>query len=406
MQKIIKNVFIIILIFILLYAFSDSYSYDSIDNLAYVVAIGIDKSNNDKIKVSFQFTDTSAFADDGASGESNTVVNTVEARSIESAVNLLNSYIGKNINLAHCKVIVFSEAIAKNGVSDYIYSLINDSQIRPTSNIVVSRCDAKYYIENSTSQYEKIITKYYEVFPNSSDYTGYISNVTLGEFFNQMEDKTRSPIAILGGVNTETSEVSNELTDDSNILANNSTIVGERGTENIGLAVFKDDVLVGELTALEALCRSIIDNEVDSFLISIPNPKDDKSLLDLSVNEYKKTNMDIDVSNGSPYITVNIYLFAKILSIDTSSNYLDDDFLEIIEESANNYLEKHVSDYLYKTSIEFKSCIDDFDKYAMSKFLTTQDWDSYNWNSSYASAFFDVNVHAKVNSSLLLTETR
>lgn len=406
MQKIIKYVFIIILIFILMYAFSDSYSYDSIDNLAYVVAIGIDESNNDKIKVSFQFTDTSAFADDGASGESNTVINTVEAKSIESAVNLLNSYIGKNINLAHCKVIVFSETIAKKGVSNYIYSLINDSQIRPTSNIVISRCDAKYYVENSTSQYEKIITKYYEVFPNSSDYTGYISNVTLGEFFNQMEDKTRSPIAILGGVNTETSDVPSEITDDSGILANDSTIVGERGTENIGLAVFKDDVLVGELTALEALCRSIIDNEVDSFLISIPNPKDDTSLLDLSVNEYKKTNIDIDVANGSPYITVNIYLFAKILSIDTNSNYLDDDYLKNIEESSNNYLKKRVSDYLYKTSIDFKSCIDDFDKFAMSKFLTTQDWDSYNWNSSYSSAFFDVNVHTKVNSSLLLTETK
>lgn len=406
MQKIIRYGFIVILIFILLYAFSDSYSYDSIDNLAYVIAIGIDESKNDKIKVSFQFTDTSAFADDGNSGESSTIINTVEAKSIESAVNLLNSYIGKNINLAHCKVIVFSEVMAKKGISNYIYSLINDSQVRPNSNIVISRCDAKYYIENSTSQYEKIITKYYEVFPNSSDYTGYISNVTLGEFFYQMEDKTRSPIAILGGVNTETTDISNSITDDSNILANESTIVGERGTENIGLAVFKDDVLVGELTALESICRSIVDNEVDSFLISIPNPKDDKSLLDLSVNEYKKTDINIDVSNGSPYITVNVFLFAKILSIDTSSNYLDDEFLDLIGKSANNYLEKHISDYLYKTSIEFKTCIDDFDKYAMSKFLTLQDWDAYNWNSNYTSAFFNVNVNTKVNSSLLLTETK
>ena len=131
----------LILLIILMYAFSASYSYDNIDNLAYVIAIGIDSADNGKVKVSFQFTDTSAFADNGSSDNSSTVINTVEARSIESSINLLNSYIGRNVNLAHCKVIVISEVLAKQGVSNFIYSLINDSQIRPTSNIVISRCD-------------------------------------------------------------------------------------------------------------------------------------------------------------------------------------------------------------------------------------------------------------------------
>ena len=139
MQKLLKGFFVLSLVLTILYAFSASYSYDNIDNLAYVVAMGIDSTESGKIKVSYQFTDTSAFSSDGSSGDNSTIINTVEAKSIESATNLLNSYIGKNVNLAHCKVIVFSEKIAKSGLSDYIYSLINDSQIRPTSNIVISR---------------------------------------------------------------------------------------------------------------------------------------------------------------------------------------------------------------------------------------------------------------------------
>lgn len=243
MQKTTRYILVTILLIVFLYSFSSSYSNNNIDNLAYIIAIGIDSAENGKIKVSFQFTDTSAFADSSGSSNNSTVINTVEASSIESAINLLNSYIGKNVNLAHCKAIVISEELAKKGVSTYIYSLINDSQIRPTSNFVISRCDAKYYIENSISQYEKIITKYYDVFPNSSDYTGYISNVTLGEFFNQMSEATRNPVAIMGGVNLEVA--SNETKkDDSDILANESTINGERGTENIGLAVFNEDKLV------------------------------------------------------------------------------------------------------------------------------------------------------------------
>ena len=405
MQKITKYILVLILLFIICYAFSASYSYDNIDSLAYVIAIGIDSSESNKIKVSFQFTDTSTFSSDSSSENNTSIINTVDANSIESAINLINSYIGKNINLAHCKVIVFSEKIAKSGLSDYIYGLINDSQIRPTSNIVISRCDAKYYLENSISQYEKIITKYYEVFPNSADYTGYISDVTLGKFFNQMEDPTSNPIAILGGIN-QISKKTDEDSRDTNVLANESTIVGERGTENIGIAVFKDDKLVGELTAIESLCHSIITNEVDTFLISIPNPRDDKLAIDLSTTQYKKPKIQVNTSTGSPFISLDIYLFSKILSIDTGTDYLDNNYLDSVSSTTNTYISNLITEYLYKTSIEFESSIDNFDKYAIKNFLTNKDWNLYNWTSSYTSAFFDVRVHSKINSSLLLTESK
>ena len=405
MKKLLHVVFIIYILLVNLYAFSASYTYDNIDNLAYVIAIGIDSSTSNNLKVSFQFTDTSAYSKEGSSDSDSSIINTVEAPSFESSVNLLNSYIGKNINLAHCKVIVFSEQIAKDGLSDYIYSLINDSQIRPSTNIVISKCESKYYLENSVSKSEKVITKYYDVFPNSSDYTGYISNITLGDFFNQITDKTRNPVAILGGVNTKTSDIIPGNEDASTILASSSTIIGERGTENLGLAVFKGDKLVGELTALEALCHSIICNEANTFLISIPDPKDGNATVDLSASEYKKTAIEVDTNNGSPYITINVYLNAKIMSINTGTNYLEETYLTDVSNATNSYLSSHISDYLYKTSTNFKTCIDNFDKYAVAHFFTNSDWEAYNWSSSYADSFFNVNVHTKVNSSMLLTES-
>ena len=405
MKKLLHSIFIIFTLLVNLYAFSASYTYDNIDNLAYVIAIGIDSADNNNLRVSFQFTDTSTYSSDGESGESNAIINTVEAQSLESSVNMLNSYIGKNINLAHCKVIVFSEQIAKKGLSDYIYSLINNSQIRPSANIVISKCEANYYLKNSISKSEKVITKYYDIFTNSSDYTGYISDVTLGEFFNQITDKTRSPVAILGGVNTNTFDNAPGNEDASSILANNSTIVGERGSENIGLAVFKGDILVGELTALESLCHSIIDNEANTFLLSIPNPQDNKNTIDLSVSEYKKTAIDVNVSNGSPYIKIDIFLNAEILSINTGTNYLENSYLEEISNSTNSYVASRISDYLYKTSTNFKTCINDFDKYAIKSFMTNSDWNSYDWANAYTDSIFDVSIHTSVNSSMLLTES-
>lgn len=409
MKNIIKYIFLFILIVIFVYAFSSSYKSQTIDNLAYVIAIGVDNADNNKIKVSFQFIENSVFSDSGSSDSSSTIIDTVEASSIDTAINLLNTYIGKEINLAHCKVVVFSETVATNGLSDHVYRLINNSQLRPTTNIIVSRCDAKYYIENSTSKYEKVITKYYDIFPKSADYTGYTANVTIGDFFNKLNNNDSNPVAILGGVNTKTTESApqedtSSQNEDFNILANESSITGDRGTENIGLAIFKKDKLVGELSAIETLCHSLITGKTNSFLISIPNPENTEKNIDISVSDVKDENVDIDISNGSPYVYLNLKLDARILSIENNKNYLESNYLNMVSENASKYLEERITEYLYKTSTELNSCVDNFYPHVIGKFLTFEDWKAYNWTSNYQNCFFDVDVNINIVSSLLLTE--
>ena len=223
MNKTLKNIFIFTLIILFIIAFSDSYLSLSLDNLAYVIAIGIDKSDTNNLQVTFQFStpnsESSSQSESESSGKTSSLIKTVDASSLSSAINLMNSYISKQINMSHCKIIVFSEEIATEGISDEIYTLINDTQIRPSSNIIVSKCDAKYYIESTKPDLENLISEYYEKLPNSSVYTGFMKDATIGDFFNDLISKTSMPYAILGNVNTEQSE-------------------------NIGLAVFYHDQFV------------------------------------------------------------------------------------------------------------------------------------------------------------------
>lgn len=193
MNKIIRNIFIVILVIILLLSFNTSYTSLNLDNLAYVVALGIDVGSNGNFKFTFQFIPRrgSSGSDSGSEESEPSIINTVEAPSINTAVNLLNGYIARKLNLSHCKVIVFSEAVAIQGIEEEIYSLTNDSQVRPSANIIVCKNTAQKYIEDSNPILENLITKYYEIFPNSTKYTGYVYNATLGEFFNQLVTKTR-----------------------------------------------------------------------------------------------------------------------------------------------------------------------------------------------------------------------
>ena len=402
-NKKLKYIFVFTLLIIFIYEFSSSYSSRTIDNLAYVIAIGVDVSDSNKMKVSFQFTKNSSLSSSSSSSEDSTfVVNTVDSSSIDTAINLMNIYVGKELNLAHCKVIIFSEEFAKNGLSSEIYTLINNTQLRPSTNVIISRCEANYYIENSKPSLEKLVTRYYDIFPNSSKYTGYTANVTIGDFFNKMISNTSQSTAILGGENKE-NDINSK--NDANAISGESSIIGKRGTENIGLAIFNGDKLIGELNAIETLCHLLTTNDVSIFLISIPNPNDPTKSIDLSVCPRKKSKISVDIKNGTPYISLDVYLTAAVMTVDNNVDYLNDANLKSLSSHANSYMESNISNYLYKTSKELKCDIDDFGRKAITNFLTEDDWKNYNWLDTYKDAFFNVHVDTIVESNQLLTET-
>ena len=97
-------------------------------------------------------------------------------------------------------------------------------------------------------------------------------------------------------------------------------------------------------------------------------------------------------------------LETKILSFDDTSDYMRKETLEQVSSSADQYIKKIISEYLYKTSKEFYSDIDGFGKYAAHLFSTSQDFEEYNWLENYKNAFFDVEVDSSVKSGMLLTE--
>ena len=140
LKKFIKNLFIALLLVSLALGFSKSYTSYSIDNLDFVLAMGIDidEADDSKLKVSFEFTRASNYSpDSGGSGSEDykPIISSVEASSIDSAINLMNAHMGKELKFSHCKLIVFSEKLAEKGISEHIYTLINNVQIRPSTNI-------------------------------------------------------------------------------------------------------------------------------------------------------------------------------------------------------------------------------------------------------------------------------
>ena len=448
-----KKKFIIILILFVVFitfiaGFSNSYVSHRIEHLAYVLVLGIDKGEKARLKISTQFINVSSSSSGASSDSSQIVLTSCEANSMFSGLNLLNSYIGKEINLAHCSVIVFSEEIAKEGISSEIYSLINNEEIRSSANIVVTNCKAYDYINNSKPNLENLTSKYFDTFDITSKLTGYFSNITLGDFFNNLSESNSDPIAVLGGLNStarseenksssnsseESSSSSNSgnsgningeasnsnsssqdveeqekqdiETNQNNLVAGKSSIVGGRGTEDLGLAIFSGDKYIGELTVWESICHSLITNSIDTCIISVEDPLVENKQLEIQLSHNKKSKITSNIENGDININIELNLIANIISLNSNINYEDTDTIDKISTATQNRLNDELNKYFDKTAKEYNVDIDKYYLSILKYFPYQKNFDDFNYKEKLKNANFNCNTHVNIISSLLITKT-
>ena len=454
MKSVLKWFIIIITIIIFLYAFSSSYYSQNIDHLDYVIALGIDKiPDSDNLSVTFEFANLGSFSENASSEQTEPIINTIIAPTIPNAMTIMNAYIGKQLNLSHCKVIAFSKEFAETGILDEISFLTHDIQIRPTTNVVVTDCNTVDYLKHSTSSLEQVLTKYYDIFPTSSEYTGYTSNIPLGKFYENLLNKDSGAVTILGSLvenankiegdtsssqnseNTKSSSKNSSSSESSNTEANSekenqtteienkNTITknvqnnkqdyqsfdpksaiseGDRGAENMGLAVFKNDKYVGNLSTIETLCYSLLKDEVDNFVLTITSPFDESKKIDIKVGDLSQLKTDIDISNNIPKINIKFNLTAEVINVLDNKNLSYDKTLEKLDFSLKDYLTEEFKSYLYKTSREYKSDINEFYRIAKRQFLTNSDFSNYEWSTKYENAEFNVEFNQDIISTLII----
>ena len=245
-----KIITLLLTLSILTFSLTGCYDSRTIETLSYAVAIGIDKGDNNLLRLSLQFASPgSSSSNNGSSSQfSSTTVTTVECNTIDSGINLINSYISNQVNLSHAKVIVISESLAVEGIAEYISTFINNVEVRPDCDVIISKCSAEDFLNNSRPTLETLSARYYEQVLSSSQYTGYTDNVSLFEFYSAYKSNVCEPTAILGNINTEANHTFGTSTPyveiDGSYEAGQTPIKNQANLENMGLAVFKKDKLV------------------------------------------------------------------------------------------------------------------------------------------------------------------
>lgn len=162
--------------------------------------------------------------------------------------------------------------------------------------------------------------------------------------------------------------------------------------------------MIGHIDVSNSISHLIVTNDLNTCTITIDNPFEEGELLDLDISLYKDTEIDIDLINGSPLISITVYPEGTIRSSGSIFNYIDDKKINSVENATSNYLKKILEDYLYAISQKYNSDIVGFKGICQSHYLSKEEFDKIHWDEIFQDSFFNIELKTKVNSSNLFNK--
>lgn len=375
-----KKIFIIIsCTLLLLFISTNSYNKTGLEHYYFVIAIGLDKVENNLLKFTVQL---STSKDDSSSSSGSSQANkfeifSVEAKSINEAITILNNYLNKKLNLSHCSAVVISEELARSGIKEYLSALSNNTELRHSSLLLISSSSSYDLIKNVGNSGEAFSSRLYDHFSNSLNYTGFSYNSTFGSFFEAINNNSRDPLAL-------------------HVLQDGSV------NQTFGFGIFNNDKLIEIANIKDSISHLILTNNLKTTTIRLSSPYESNEYIDVELSLYKDSSLDVEIINNTPCITANIYPEGKILSSGSTFNYTHNNLDQTIEDLTNEYLSTSLKDY-FKKIVNTLHCdtIGIKEKYK-SRLLTENSFDKNNWNNIYPNSLFNSKIQTKINSSNLL----
>ena len=397
--------------------------YDSheVDDQTYVIAVGIDKGKSNNLRLTLQYVLPLAIGSagggsgGGGGGGGQSVTNmTLECPSIFTGLNMANNSIGKQINLSHAKIMVFSDELARIGTAGLLVrSLLRDREVRPNLFIAISRGSAESYLESIKPVQEADPAKYYELKTLAYRYTGFINDSLLHDFYIDEESPAMQPAATLVGVNTKDSvsefDVSQSTSDskekpfpfEGDYLAGDLPKIGDIRGEMMGIAVFDGGKMVGEMDGEDATFLLMVEGKYQSSYLTFMDPVLKPYLVVVNMKQSRRPSYKVDIVDGKPKISVSVMLEGDFVSIQSGADYSEDGLRIKFEKSAEDYLTSQILKFLNRTK-QFNSDICGFGRYVKGKFLTWNNWMDFNWLKRYKDTDFNVSVDVKIRRPGLL----
>ena len=403
------RIVIFIIIFSMIVQLTAFYDSREIDDLAYVIAMGIDK-NGENLVLTLMFAVPIAIGigeqESGGGGKGSHLIS-VECNNILSGVKMADAYTSKEISFSHCKLLIISKELAEEGIRSLLDGIYRWKEFRPSMYISISLDSPKNELEKIQPVLEINPAKYLEMINRTYEYTGFLAESNIENIHLQMECTCIQAVANLSGISSDYDIYNTDFFStapykgrnavfEGDFIAGKSPISGNEATTFKGLAVFDADVMVGTLDGQETMYYRILRGDFESSLLTLPDPIERDRYIVIRISRVKSPDVKVSVEGDNPFIKIKVSLEGDFVSIDSGINYEQGENMRILEKEVNDFLCDEIYNLLEKTAREYHSDIFGYGKKMKYKFLTWDEWVDFGWLNKYKNSSFEVSVDFKI----------
>lgn len=326
------------------------WSKRELNELAIAVAIGVDKVG-DQYEVSVQVVNPSEIASKQPS-TNRTPVSTYHAKgkSIFEAIRRMTTVTPRKIYFSHIQVMIIGEDLAEAGISETLDFFARDHEIRKDFYIVVSNESTAKEILGIITPIEKVpANKMYNSLESSETVWASTNTVDLDELVNSLGKKEKSSV-----LSTITIQGNPDIgVDQLNIEKIDSPVK----LQYLGIAVFKQDKLIGLLNEDESKGYNFLKDKVKSTIEVISCPDGGELSTEL-INA--KTKIKGKIKNGVPLIDISVKVTQNVAEVDCNIDLTKEEIIEQIDKDASELIKKKIQKTLDTLQKDYKADVLEF----------------------------------------------
>ena len=330
-----KKVLTMSLLFIMMIPLTGCWNRMELNELAIAVGLAIDKVKENEYMVSVQVVDPSEVAPkQGSTGRSPVTRYRAKADTIFEALRKITTVSPRQIYLAHLRILVIGESVAKEGVAKSLEMLSRDHEVRSDFYIVLARNIKAEQILKYLSPIEKIpsqkMSKSLEV---SQSIWAPTRTVQMDQLIADMTSDGKS------GVLTGVKYTGNKKVGQS--MANVEKSWPEAQLQYTGIAVLKKDKLVGWLNEEESKGLNYVLGDVKNTVGSIKCPKGGSAVIEIF---HAKPNVKVTFQNGKPAIHIHNFIEENVGEVRCDIDLSTTEGIKALEKSSEQTNETIIKD--------------------------------------------------------------
>ncbi|EJL44114.1 germination protein, Ger(X)C family [Brevibacillus sp. CF112] len=359
-----------------------------INDLAIITAAAVDKGGAGEIVLSIQVLIPRAVGEGGLGGPTMsadrelTTVLSGKGINIADAMSKVQAKLSRKVFWGHCKIYLFGEAVAKEGIADHIDFLVRHPEPRNRAYLYISKGKAmeilgiKTLLERSTAE---ALREYATLHIGMA--------VTLVDFRNMLNGEARA-------VALPYIQKGSKLDEQAQIQENSLLM---------GTAIFRNDKMIGALTTKATRGLLWLRNEIirASVSVNIPGGQGLISVIPLRAT----TKLVPKIENGKWSILVKIDTEGDVVENGTRLNMMDLSSIALVEKAVENEIRSRVSLALFYLQKELHADVTNFAAAFHRKY--PQQWDEVkqSWDEIYPQVEVSTKIHAAIRRPGLTSES-